>query len=505
MRCKAVSYEGPEQYIFISYAHRDSDRVFPVIERLAADGFRIWFDEGIDPGSEWISNIGEHLSAASAVISFLSENSISSQNCREEIMFARDTKIPVLTIYLEDVQIDHGLKLALMSYQAVFMQSYDEGDQFYRKVEGARMLEPCHRLPMSEEPTPTVDSNVIGERENAESQSLAQPTHDRKTRKPIAIALVAVVVVAVFAIAGIAIFGPGEDEGPSASNTSTPANQQVPADAIDQQEVSESTDEDEAKEESSVNDEDVAAALADPDSHRGETVKLCAAITMAPDSSQELFDGAVYLLHPSGHEDFLLLPESEQSLLSGEVTEESYVFAEGTLDAKDGKGYLKDATLTTATYVDYASPTTESVDVKQSDTQSNVTLTVDKVEFAEDETRVYYTIKNDRSAPIGFETPVIEQDSDTYVEDAGKLKTAERSNQQLPNECAAESDVSGFVEYKPMESRSFTATLKLTSPDKVTGVELSVTSHIVQFTVHDIEIEPLTISPVSPVTISSAS
>ena len=39
MRCRVVPYEGPKHYIFISYAHRDSDRVFPVLERLADDGF----------------------------------------------------------------------------------------------------------------------------------------------------------------------------------------------------------------------------------------------------------------------------------------------------------------------------------------------------------------------------------------------------------------------------------------------------------------------------------
>ena len=36
------AYKGEEPYIFISYAHKDSDFVFPEIERLTADGFKIW-------------------------------------------------------------------------------------------------------------------------------------------------------------------------------------------------------------------------------------------------------------------------------------------------------------------------------------------------------------------------------------------------------------------------------------------------------------------------------
>ena len=46
-------YEGTDPYIFISYAHRDKDRVLPVLRSLSERGYRIWFDEGIDPGTEW--------------------------------------------------------------------------------------------------------------------------------------------------------------------------------------------------------------------------------------------------------------------------------------------------------------------------------------------------------------------------------------------------------------------------------------------------------------------
>ena len=160
MRCKVDPYEGPEPYVFVSYAHRDGERVFPIIERLAADGFRIWFDEGIDPGSEWIRNIGEHLGAASAAITFLSANSVESQNCREEIMFARSAKIPLLTIHLEDVEIDQGLQLALMSYQAVFRHAYDDEEEFYRKLERASMLTVC-RADVGEEPEETTEASGV--------------------------------------------------------------------------------------------------------------------------------------------------------------------------------------------------------------------------------------------------------------------------------------------------------------------------------------------------------
>lgn len=52
-RCSVSPYEGQEKYIFISYCLRDKKNVFPIMEQLVRDGCRIWFDEGIDPGTEW--------------------------------------------------------------------------------------------------------------------------------------------------------------------------------------------------------------------------------------------------------------------------------------------------------------------------------------------------------------------------------------------------------------------------------------------------------------------
>ena len=52
VRCEFDPYEGTENYIFVSYTHKDSEAVFSVIERLHKRGYRIWYDDGIAPGSE---------------------------------------------------------------------------------------------------------------------------------------------------------------------------------------------------------------------------------------------------------------------------------------------------------------------------------------------------------------------------------------------------------------------------------------------------------------------
>ena len=59
------AYNGSEPYIFVSYAHKDSEAVYRTIEKLTSLGYRIWYDEGIKPGVEWPENIAIHLDQCS--------------------------------------------------------------------------------------------------------------------------------------------------------------------------------------------------------------------------------------------------------------------------------------------------------------------------------------------------------------------------------------------------------------------------------------------------------
>ena len=48
MRCSFNPYEGKEKYIFISYSHSDSEIIIPILEELNSNGYRIWYDDGIE-------------------------------------------------------------------------------------------------------------------------------------------------------------------------------------------------------------------------------------------------------------------------------------------------------------------------------------------------------------------------------------------------------------------------------------------------------------------------
>ena len=136
-----VPYKGELPYIFISYAHKDSDRVWPIVARLQRDGYRVWYDEGIDPGTEWDENIAAHVTGCGYFIALLSENYMASNNCKDELNFSRDQGKPQLLIYLEDVDLPQGMAMRLGRIQAIFQDRYGDQEEFYAKLYESQDIE----------------------------------------------------------------------------------------------------------------------------------------------------------------------------------------------------------------------------------------------------------------------------------------------------------------------------------------------------------------------------
>lgn len=97
------AYEGTNRYLFVSYAHKDAQSVLPVIEDLYRNHYRLWYDEGITPGSEWPHNIASHLERADTVLVFSSASSIASINCENEVVRARELNRNIIVYTLDDM------------------------------------------------------------------------------------------------------------------------------------------------------------------------------------------------------------------------------------------------------------------------------------------------------------------------------------------------------------------------------------------------------------------
>ena len=98
-------YEGERPYLFISYAHKQSDAVVDTIRILHEKGYRLWYDEGIPAGSDWPANIAQHMQSCDKVVFFLSERAMESPNCFSEIRTAFRAGKPILVVRLEDVPL----------------------------------------------------------------------------------------------------------------------------------------------------------------------------------------------------------------------------------------------------------------------------------------------------------------------------------------------------------------------------------------------------------------
>lgn len=128
------AYEGKAPYIFISYAHKNSDAVLPAIRALEDAGYPVWYDGGIQVGSEWPEYIAEHLLHSSLVIAFISEASIASQNCRQEIVYALDKHKPMITVHLEEVHLPPGMEMQLNLCQALLAYKHVSQEGYIREL-----------------------------------------------------------------------------------------------------------------------------------------------------------------------------------------------------------------------------------------------------------------------------------------------------------------------------------------------------------------------------------
>ena len=136
-------YEGSEPFIFVSYAHDDSALVLPILEKLDAAGYRVWYDEGIAPGSEWPENIAEHMNGSRVVLAFLSNAAMESPNCRREVNYALAKRKDFLGVMLEQTAMSPGMEMQLSSQQCILRYNYKTEEAFLKKVLGSSILDPC--------------------------------------------------------------------------------------------------------------------------------------------------------------------------------------------------------------------------------------------------------------------------------------------------------------------------------------------------------------------------
>jgi len=181
-------YNLDEQpYIFISYAHADKAIAMPLFKQLKKDGYVFWFDNGIDPGTEWADFIAKKVKKCGFFIALMSRNYINSSNCKDELDFSwkylSDDRR--LLIYIEDVDMPEGMELRNGRLHALKKYQYQNSEEFYNEFYAVENIGQFHYVPYEE----------------ASSIPYVQPDDTKKTkRKTVLFTAIMLFLLAIFSV-----------------------------------------------------------------------------------------------------------------------------------------------------------------------------------------------------------------------------------------------------------------------------------------------------------------
>lgn len=113
MQTKFEAYTGNEPYLFVSYSHRDTAVVYPILDALHDKKYRLWYDESCENGNDFRDELRHRIEKAEAVLLFVSHSSMESPFCGMEIIVARENKKRLYPIYLDDVEVPPAFAILL--------------------------------------------------------------------------------------------------------------------------------------------------------------------------------------------------------------------------------------------------------------------------------------------------------------------------------------------------------------------------------------------------------
>ena len=134
---------GDKNYIFVSYAHNDIDRIRPYLKLLSRQGYEFWYDDSIRTGTEWQGVIASNLTNCTCFLAFISKTSVESEYCLKEINYATSKKKPMAVIVLDNVELPPVLEMHFASLQIVAREKFGSDEECMQKIFEMEQLEAC--------------------------------------------------------------------------------------------------------------------------------------------------------------------------------------------------------------------------------------------------------------------------------------------------------------------------------------------------------------------------
>ena len=143
MSKKPLAYRGDEPFVFVSYAHADAELAYPIISGLQERGMRIWFDDGLDVGDIWEDVIPDHVEQCAAMLCLVSTRFTDSDNCLDEIHYAKEQKRELLILHLEDEELPRNFRFRYGRFHALRLSTYSDHGALLDKLAATQKLRCC--------------------------------------------------------------------------------------------------------------------------------------------------------------------------------------------------------------------------------------------------------------------------------------------------------------------------------------------------------------------------
>jgi TIR domain len=169
--------------IFFSYSSADRERVRPIRNALAEQGFEVFWDQEVPSGMDWDRWIRQHLTKSKCVMAFWSATSVSSDNVRHEATVAKQQG-KLISVLLESLTAEQ-FPMGLYVQQATNLSdwrgdySHDEWRKFRREFE--TKLTPLWVRRQIDE----IEAELVGERTRREGAERRDRTMQAQIAKEV--------------------------------------------------------------------------------------------------------------------------------------------------------------------------------------------------------------------------------------------------------------------------------------------------------------------------------
>lgn len=118
-------YYGDEPYVFISYSHRYTEFTFELIRELQSKGLRVCFDKAIEVSKDWTTEIAKFVGGCSYIVLLISEEYLQSENCMDELMFAKKLNKKIVIICDRHKNLPTGLMMKTVGEIFIYKNDID--------------------------------------------------------------------------------------------------------------------------------------------------------------------------------------------------------------------------------------------------------------------------------------------------------------------------------------------------------------------------------------------